>query len=87
MEKLIAANAGALDPALARPSSMTLKNRYSIDFWFMLVAEYHSVCATDLLIKWPLDLNKPKPSIPRNGCPRVMRLALAAYPGRPSGNW
>ena len=43
MEKLIAANAGALDPALARPSSMTLKNRYSIDFWFMLVAEYHSV--------------------------------------------
>jgi hypothetical protein len=43
MEKLIAANAGALEPALAQQASTTLKNRYTIGFWFMLVAEYHSV--------------------------------------------
>jgi hypothetical protein len=43
MEKLVAANAGALDPALAQQANRTLKNRYSIGFWFMLVAEYHSV--------------------------------------------
>jgi hypothetical protein len=43
MEKLVAANAGALEPALAQQASTALKNRYSIGFWFMLVAEYHSV--------------------------------------------
>lgn len=43
MEKLVAANAEALDPALAQQASTTLKNRYSIGFWFMLVAEYQSV--------------------------------------------